>query len=44
MAPEAFVGEPLTHQADLYAFGVVLYECFANRLPLDGMPYKEDYL
>ncbi|MEO1164385.1 MAG: serine/threonine-protein kinase, partial [Chloroflexota bacterium] len=38
MAPEAFVGEPLTHQADLYAFGVVLYECFANRLPLDGMP------
>lgn len=28
MAPEQFRGEPSSYQSDIYAFGVMLYECF----------------
>jgi serine/threonine-protein kinase len=33
MAPEQFQGEPLYQTADVYAFGVLLFELFTQRLP-----------
>lgn len=33
MSPEQLMGEPLRPAADLYATGVVLYECLSGRLP-----------
>jgi serine/threonine protein kinase len=33
MAPEQIVGRPVSTQTDLYAMGLVLYECFFGRYP-----------
>lgn len=30
MAPEQFLGEPSSFQSDIYAFGVMLFECFSK--------------
>lgn len=36
LAPEQVQGRPLTGQADLYALGLVLYECLAGDVPFKG--------
>ncbi|MEI9814817.1 MAG: serine/threonine-protein kinase [Acidobacteriota bacterium] len=36
MAPEQVLGRPLTAQADIYSFGVVLYELFTGKKPFQA--------
>ena len=36
MAPEQFEGKPVTAAADIYAFGVLLYEMVVGRRPFEG--------
>ncbi len=36
LSPEAVRGEPLTSAADVYALGVVLFECLTGRPPHEG--------
>jgi serine/threonine-protein kinase len=36
MAPEQVLGRALTEQADIYSFGVVLYELFTGKKPFEG--------
>ena len=41
MAPEQCTGQSVDHRADIYAFGVVLYQVFAGKLPFDGRTFAE---
>jgi len=36
MAPEQMMGESFDHRIDLYATGVVLYECLVGKLPFEA--------
>jgi serine/threonine protein kinase len=36
MAPEQLMAQPCDHRADLYAFGVTLYECMTGDVPYSG--------
>jgi eukaryotic-like serine/threonine-protein kinase len=36
MAPEQVLGKPLTPQADVYAFGILLFELFTGTKPVTG--------
>ncbi len=39
MAPEQALGNPVGHQADVYACGVMLYEMLAGKPPFEGATY-----
>lgn len=36
MAPEQITGEQITHRADIYSLGVVMFELLTGRLPFSG--------
>ncbi len=36
MAPEQALGNPVDARTDIYAMGVIMYECFAGSLPFQG--------
>jgi eukaryotic-like serine/threonine-protein kinase len=36
MAPEQALGQQVDHRADIYAVGVIMYECFTGALPFVG--------
>ncbi len=41
LAPEALLGEPYTLKSDLFAAGVVLYQCSTGERPFQGQTLKE---
>jgi serine/threonine-protein kinase len=36
MAPEQLLGEPVSHRADIFAYGVAAYELLTNQKPFPG--------
>ena len=40
MAPEQFEGKPATAQTDLYALGLILYEIYTGRRPLEATTWE----
>jgi eukaryotic-like serine/threonine-protein kinase len=36
VSPEQFVGEQVTHLSDIYALGVIAYQCLSGRRPFEG--------
>jgi len=44
VAPEVLQGEPYTQAADIYSFGIVTYELFANTYPYANLELDDDDL
>ncbi len=44
LAPEVLLGEPYTQKSDLFALGVVLYECSTGERPFYGATLRETLL
>jgi len=44
MPPEVIRGEPIDERSDLYALGIVLYECAFGRLPFQGATVSAVFL
>ncbi|HTE49844.1 MAG TPA: protein kinase [Kofleriaceae bacterium] len=44
MSPEQITGAPLTVAADLYSFGVTLFECLTGQLPFLGPDFVAQHL
>jgi len=43
MAPEVADGQPYNHKADVYSFGIILWELVALKKPYEGMNKEEFY-
>ena len=43
MAPEVASAQPYNHKADVYSFGMILWELVAYEKPFDGMNREEFY-
>lgn len=43
MAPEVASSQPYNQKADVYSFGIILWELVANKKPFDGMNRDEYY-
>ena len=43
MAPEVANAKPYNHKADVYSFGIILWEIIANEKPYDGMDRSQFY-
>ena len=41
MAPELFLGENYNFSADIYSFGIILYEIFSLKFPYEGMNERD---
>ena len=43
MAPEVADGRPYNHKADIYSFGIILWEVATYKKPFDGMDKAQFY-
>jgi len=44
MAPEVLMGKPLSEKADIYSFGIVVWELFTYKEPFDAHDNYEKFV